>query len=106
MKNRSGSKIDNLGEKNFHIWKQKVEILELRELDDIITGKTPNNGDELVKWNKQDANDNEVIGNKLGDENLDQVFELCSTYEIWKEVINVFKRRILLKIRRNSYSVK
>lgn len=50
-------KIEKLGESNFHVWKQKVElVLSFRELDIHIRkdAQEPTENDEKTAWQKND----------------------------------------------------
>ena len=105
-----GFKIEKLGDSNFHVWKQKVElVLAFRELDDLITEQTPpDDADEVLKWKKKDAKAKAVIGLTLSDEHLDHVRDAETAFEMWKAILNIFQRRTLLnklRARRNFYSV-
>lgn len=111
MENLGGFKIEKLGDSNFHVWKQKVElVLAFRELDDVVTDeRPPTEVDELAKWKKRDAKAKAVIGLTLSDYHLDHVRGLSTAAEMWKAIINVFQRRTLMnkvKARRDFYSAK
>ena len=105
-----GFKIEKLGDNNFHVWKQKVElVLAFRELEDFITEQTPpTDSDELLKWKKKDAKAKAVIGLTISDEHLDHVRDTETAFDMWNAILNIFQRRTLLnklRARRNFYSV-
>ena len=105
-----GLKIEKLGENNFHVWKQKVElVLAFRELDDHITEEDPpTDPDTLREWKKKDAKAKAVIGLTISDDHLDHVRDAGTAFEMWTAIVNIFQRRTLLnklRARRNFYSV-
>lgn len=109
MENLGGFKIEKLGDNNFHVWKQKVElVLAFRELDDVITDEgPPTEVDKLEKWKKRDAKAKAVIGLTLSDDHLDHVRGVSTAAEMWNAITNVFQRRTLMNIvraRRDFYS--
>jgi len=72
-----GIKIDELTEKNFHEWRQRIIIvLALRDLDDMLDedGK-PADAEtrELAMWKRQDTEASAIIGLTLGSEQLEHL---------------------------------
>lgn len=57
MDSLGGFKVEKLGDENFHIWRQKVELLlAFRELDDFISEEhIPTDPETLLEWKKRDA---------------------------------------------------
>lgn len=111
MESIGGFKIEKLGERNFHVWKQKIKlILSFRELEDVIADQEPPvDVDEFEKWKKRDAKAKAVIGLTLSDDHLDHVRGVETAMEMWNAILNVFQRNTLLnkiKARRDFYSVK
>ena len=97
MESFSGVKIEKLGEDNFHVWKQKVELLlALKDLDEHLESTRPTDGEELSAWKKKDAKARAVIGLTLSDEHLDHVRDTDSASEMWKAICDVFQRKTLL----------
>ena len=106
-----GFKIEKLGDDNFHVWKQKVElVLAFRELEDHITEhELPSAPDKLREWKRRDAKARAVIGLTLSDDHLDHVRGAETALEMWNSVLNIFQGRTLLnkiKARRKFYSAK
>jgi transposase InsO family protein len=105
-------KIEKLSESNFHVWKQKVElILAFRELDDHIGehARSPSESALAEKWLKDDAKARAVIGLTLSDEHLEHVSDCKTAAEMWSAVIDLFQRKTLLNklaCRRRFYSAK
>ena len=102
-------KIEKLGDDNYHVWKQKVELLlAFKELDDHITEpERPIDTDNWSEWKKKDAKAKAIIGLTLSDDHLDHVRGAETALEMWNSVVNIFQRRTLLnklKARRNFYS--
>ena len=108
MDGLSGFKIEKLRDSNFHVWKQRVELLlAFRELDGVITKSAPSDEVELREWNKKDAKAKAVIGLTLNDDHLDHVRGVSSAREMWEAIMNIFQRRTVLnklKARRQFYS--
>ena len=105
-------KIEKLTESNFHVWKQKVElILAFREIDEHIddSAARPTAQTELEKWLKDDAKARAVIGLTLSDEHLEHVRDCETAAVMWSTIIDLFQRKTLLNklaCRRRFYSVK
>ena len=110
MDSFSDIKIEKLGEDNFHVWKQKVELLlALKDLDDHLTSTRPTDEDELSKWKKQDAKARAIIGLTVSDEHLDHVRDTDSAADMWNAICDVFQRKTLLNrinARRSFYTAK
>ena len=108
----STTKIEKLGESNYHAWKQKiVMLLSLRSLHSFITKDPPKkdgNEAEYEKWFENDLKARAIIGLSLTDENLEHVRDVSSAKEMWTTIKNVFERHTLLNnlaARRNFYTV-
>ena len=104
-------KIEKLSDSNYHVWKQKVElVLAFRELEDhIVESRPPADQAASVAWHKNDAKAKAIIGLTLSDEHLEHVRELESAVEMWEAIKNLFQRKTLLNrltARRRFYSVK
>lgn len=110
MDSFGGIKIEKLGEDNFHVWKQKVELLlALKDLDDHLESTRPTDDDELSAWKKKDAKARAVIGLSISDEHLDHVRDTENAAEMWKAICDVFQRKTLLNrinARRAFYTAK
>ena len=114
MESGSGMfKIEKLSESNFHVWKQKVElILAFRELDDHISDSAPAtlpNDPQLDSWVKADAKARAVIGLTLSDEHLEHVRDCETAAAMWSAITDLFQRKTLLNklaCRRRFYSAK
>lgn len=93
-----GFKIEKLSESNFHIWKQKIElVLAFREPSDHLEDSPPlSNADDARTWQKDDAKVRAVIGLSLSDEHLEHVRGVQSASEMWKSIQNLFLQRTLL----------
>ena len=80
-------KIEKLRESNFHVWKQKVElILAFRKLDDHIRDSVsiPLRTDPLHEtWVKADAKERAVIGLTLSDGHLEHVRDCETAAAVW-----------------------
>ena len=105
-------KIEKLSESNFHVWKQKVElILAFKELNLHIgdsAGK-PSASDEPDAWFKQDAKAKAIIGLTLSDEHLEHVRDCTTAATMWSTIMDLFQRKTLLNklhTRRRFYSAK
>ena len=104
-------KIEKLSDSNFHVWKQKVQlILSFRELDDHIADEpAPPPPDDSEKWSKDDAKAKAIIGLSISDDHLQLTGDCESALELWKSIIDLYQRKTLLNkvlIRRKFYSVK
>ena len=113
MEGSSGMfKIEKLSESNFHVWKQKVElVLAFRELDDHISDSVsaPQTDPEHAVWVKADAKARAVIGLTLSDEHLEHVRDCETAGAMWSAIRDLFQRKTLLNklaCRRRFYSVK
>lgn len=110
MDSFSGIKVEKLGEDNFHTWKQKVELLlALRDLDEHLTSKPPENAEELASWKKRDRKARAIIGLTISDEHLDHVRDIDTAADVWRAICNVFQRKTLLNrinSRRSFYTAK
>ena len=106
-------KIEKLSESNFHVWKQKVElILAFRELEDHISDSVsspPPNDLAYDSWVKADAKARAVIGLTLSDEHLEHVRDCDTAVSMWSTIVDLFQRKTLLNklaCRRRFYSAK
>eukprot|EP00737_Agarophyton_chilense_P003002 gb/GEZJ01003471.1/.p1 GENE.gb/GEZJ01003471.1/~~gb/GEZJ01003471.1/.p1 ORF type:complete len:730 (-),score=111.20 gb/GEZJ01003471.1/:63-2252(-) len=110
MDSFSGVKIEKLVEDNFHVWKQKIELLlALKDLDGHLDSVRPTDEDELSTWKKKDAKARAIIGLTLSDEHLDHVRDADNAADMWKAICDVFQRKTLLNkinARRSFYSAK
>jgi gag-polypeptide of LTR copia-type len=108
-----GFKIDKLNDKNYHTWKQKIELLlPFRDLDEVVFGDPPPDmaTDEEVAYafKKLDEKAKAVIGLTLSDEHLEHVRDAQTAADVWKCLMNVFQRCSLLNklaARRRFYTV-
>ena len=100
MEGSSGMfKIEKLSESNFHVWKQKVElVLAFRELDDHISDSVsaPQTDPEHAVWVKADAKARAVIGLTLSDEHLEHVRDCETAGAMWSAIRDLFQRKTLL----------
>ena len=106
----SSFKVVKLGDDNFYIWKQRIElVLAYRELDQHISDDPPAELDDtFTSWKRGDARARAIIGLSLSDEHLEHVRDVKTAKEMWKCILNVFQRRTLLNklaARRNFYTV-
>ena len=105
-------KIEKLSESNYHVWKQKVElILAFRELDDHISDSAspPSVDPEHDSWIRADAKARAVIGLTLSDEHLEHVRDCETAAAMWSVITDLFQRKTLLNklaCRRRFYSAK
>ena len=105
-------KIDKLTDSNFHVWKQRMElILAFRELDSHIdeNARAPVDPAQLANWVKNDLKAKAVIGLALSDEHLEHVRDCETAADTWKAVVDLFQRKTLLNkltARRRFYSAK
>ena len=110
MDSFSSIRIEKLGEDNFHVWKQKVELLlALKDLDDHLDSAKSTDEDKLCTWKKSDAKARAVIGLTLSDDHLEHVRDTESAAEMWKAICDVFQRKTLLNrinARRSFYTAK
>lgn len=107
----SGFKIEKLSDSNYHVWKQKIElVLAFRELSDHLESRpVPTNNADLSIWLKNDAKAKAIIGLSLSDEHLEHVRDVETAYGMWVAIQNIFQRRTLLNrlnARRKFYSLK
>ena len=111
MDDQLGSfKVVKLNDDNFHVWKQRIElVLAYRELDDHITDDPPHESDHHFKaWKRSDSRARAVIGLSLSDEHLEHVRDVPTAKAMWQAILNVFERHSLLNklaARRNFYTV-
>ena len=106
----SSFKVVKLGDDNFYIWKQRIElVLAYRELDHHISDDPPAELDDtFTSWKRGDARARAIIGLSLSDEHLEHVRDVKTAKEMWKCILNVFQRHTLLNklaARRNFYTV-
>ena len=111
MESKGNFKIDKLVDSNFHVWKQKVElVLGDREVTEhILDSAAPEDPSALAQWKKDDAKAKAVIGLTLSNDLLEHVRGIETAYEMWEAITNLFQRRTLLNslsARRRFYSVK
>lgn len=104
-------KIEKLSDSNFHVWKQKVQlILSFRELEDHITDEPASSApDDSEKWSKDDAKAKAIIGLSISDDHLQLTGDCESALELWKSILDLYQRKTLLNkvlIRRKFYSLK
>ena len=91
------SKIEKLGESNFHAWKQKIEhLLALKDLSDFIEESSPPDGADKAAWKKKDRKAQAVIGLTLSDDLLENVRDVASTKDMWQKICDIFERHTLL----------
>ena len=86
MDDRGGvARIDQLTDSNFHVLKQKVQlVLALRELDDYIVDDPPDQSDtdSFKSWSRADRKARALIGLSLSDEHLEHVRDAATAKEI------------------------
>jgi hypothetical protein len=107
------SRFDKLNDKNYHTWKQKIELLlAFRDFDEVVFGDPPPDmaTDEEVAYafKRLDAKAKAVIGLTLSDEHLEHVRDAQTAADMWKCLMNVFQRCSLLNklaMRRRFYAV-
>ncbi len=73
----SGIRIEKFNERNFHSWKQTIElVLGHREvdymIDPILCPRRPEDPEELLKWVRKDKTARMTIGLTLSDEMLEK----------------------------------
>jgi gag-polypeptide of LTR copia-type len=108
-----GFKIDKLNDKNYHTWKQKIELLlAFRDLDEVVFGDPPpdmaTDEEAGYAFKKLDAKAKAVIGLTLSDEHLEHVRDAQTAADMWKCLMNAFQRCSLLNklaARRRFYTV-
>lgn len=104
-------KIDKLTDSNFHIWKQKIDlILTYREVDEVASQDNPHKSGtpEFKKWTQLDKQARALIGLSLSDEMLEHVRGASTAKQMLDDIHNVFQRHTLLnklRARRNFYTV-
>lgn len=93
-----GSKIKNLSKSNFHIRKQKIElVIAFCELSDQLKDRpTLSSPEDVRTWQKNDAKAGAVIGFSLSNEHLEHVHEVETASRMWLSIQNLFRRRTLL----------
>lgn len=100
-----------LTENNFHVSKQKIElILTFREVDHVTSERNPHidGTDYYKKWLQKDKLARAIIVLSLSDDMLEHVREISSSKEMWDSILNVFQRHTLLnklRARRGFYTV-
>lgn len=103
-------KIEKLDESNFHIWKQKIDlILAYREVDHVVSETNPHvdGSPEHSKWKQSDKVARAVIGLSLSDEMLNHVRGVTTAKDMLESIVNVFQRHTLLnklRARREFYT--
>lgn len=110
---KSGIKIDKLNRSNYHIWKQKIElILAHREVDDVVDELNPfsptKDPVEYKKWEQRDKQARVLIGLSLSDDMLENIRGCTSSKSMLDKINNVFRRRTLLnkmRVRREFHTV-
>lgn len=106
----SGIKVEKLNENNFHIWKQKINlVLMYRDVDHVVkTQDVPEQGsEEFHKWNQCDRTARAIIGLSLSDQLLEHVRDATTAKEMYDSIVNVFQRHTLLnklRARREFYT--
>jgi gag-polypeptide of LTR copia-type len=95
--NFGGFKFDKLISSNFHIWKQKIElVLAFRELDEVVYNVESTNilkdATAIAEFKKKDDKAKAVIGLTFSDERLDHVRRAKSAAKMWLAIKNVFQR--------------
>lgn len=110
MDSSGGFKIEKLSESNFHVWKQKIElVLAFRELSEHLDHDRPLSNSDEQQWHRDDAKARAIIGLSLSDEHLEHVRDVTTASEMWSSIKNLFQRRTLLNrlnARRRFYSLK
>ena len=111
MEGSSGMfKIEKLTESNYHVWRQKIElILAFREIDHLIEVGRPSEQVDSEKWTKDDAKARAIIGLTLSDEHLEHIRDCTTASEMWSTITDLFQRKTLLNklaCRRKFYSAK
>lgn len=105
-----GVKIDKLRGENFHVWKQKIQLLlALKGLDEHLESTPPLDEALLSKWKQDDAKARAVIGLTEVDNYLDHTRGWYTATEMWKAICDVFQQKTLLKhthARRAFYSAR
>jgi hypothetical protein len=107
-----GFKIDKLTARNYHTWKQKIElVLAFRELDEVVFNIVSTNvmqdAAAAAEFKKKDVKAKAVIGLTLSDEHLEHFRGAETASEMWLAINNVFQRTSLLKklaARRHFYT--
>lgn len=86
-------KMEKLQKSNFHVLKQKVDVvLAFRGLDDRISDpQAPLGPNELNEWKKNNAKAKAVIPFTLRDEHFEHVRNTESALDMWTEVMNLFQ---------------
>lgn len=104
-------KIEKLTESNYHVWKQKIElVLTYRDVDLVVTEENfhEEGSPEYEKWVRADKLAQAIIGLTLSDDMLEHVREAGTAQEMLKNIKNVFHRHTLLnklRARREFYTV-
>lgn len=112
MDGLSSLKIDKLRDNNFHVWKQKIElVLSFRDLSDhIVEGAAaPREEEKAAEWSRNDSKARAVIGLTIPDEYLEMVRDCDTVLEMCMSIQNIFRRSTLLNqlhARRKFYSAK
>lgn len=105
-------KIDKLSESNFHVWKQKIQlILVFKELDTHIEDFSETRSESMgaATWTMDDAKAKALIGLTLGDDRLEHVRDCKTAREMWFTILDLFQRKTLsnkLTTHRRFYSTK
>ena len=89
MEGKDNFKIDKLVDSNFHVWKQKVELVfgDRGVTDHILDTSTPDDPLELAQWKKDDAKAKAVIGLTLSNDLLEHVRGLETAFEMWEVLV-------------------
>lgn len=91
MDSFSGIKIKNLGENNFHTWKQKVELpLALKDLFHHLIAPATTDEKELSKWTKHDAKARAITECTLSDKHIDHIRNVITAAYIWNSIRDFF----------------
>ena len=105
-------RIEKLTDSNFHIWKQKIQLLlALKDVElHIIESEVPDvsDSDDRRTWLRDDNKAKAIIGLSLSDEHLEHVWDCETAKQMWEAILNVFERHALLNklaARRRFYTV-
>ena len=103
-------KIEKLTDENFHVWRQKIDLLlTYREGDHVISTRNPYEmgTSDYKTWVQHDKIARAIIGLSISDDMLEHIRGLDTAKDMLDSIVNVFQRHTLLnklRARREFYT--